>query len=754
MYVNVVFYNAIDTNDLDSLWEINGPLTDPEEVSGVANIAGTGLDPRYLTDYDSEMLFNGNDASNDFGLWVTDGTAAGTTEIGSTGSTQIANANPYGLYPQYLQVYNNKVLFEGMAGVAGDQVPGLWVTNGTVAGTSEIGGAGNVGINGVDPNGFLVGNPDFTVFNGIVLFKAEDSAGNVGLWLTNGTAAGTYELAPISGAAVVGSPGSDIQPQFMTVLGGEVLFDGADQEDTPGSLWETNGTAAGTVEIGGEGNAGISGSPNGFRTQFASSLPLGMQPQDLTTYGGEVIFAAYDSTLDSGQNGYADTDALWISNGTASGTTEIGGLGNAQISGANPAVDGGIFWAGSIEYPDFTVYNGEVLFEGYDADGHAGLWETNGTAAGTVEIGGLNNAGVTSGDLTLNDSSSPDFTLYNGVVLFDALGSNGSGSGLWVTNGTPAGTYEWKTNLGYPGGTDFTLGTVYVSPANDFFDAGTSDLLFENTGGNYAMWQTNGTSVVGGGNVGSPGTGWTEVGTGDFNDANRADVLFEGSTGKYALWDMTGTSVSNVVTFGSPGTGWTFEAIGNFNNDGFGDILFENTAGDYAIWDTNGTAVVGGGNLGTPGTGWTFQGVGDFSTGVTSDILFESSGGSYALWDMNGSSVAQVVTFGSPGTGWTFKGIGDFYGNGDGDILFENTAGNYAVWETNGTSVVGGGNLGSPGTGWSFVAIGDYNGDGKSDILFQNASGAYAAWEMNGSALVNVATFGSPGAGWTLQHTA
>jgi hypothetical protein len=32
-----------------------------------------------------------------------------------------------------------------------------------------------------------------------------------------------------------------------------------------------------------------------------------------------------------------------------------------------------------------------VLFEGYDAGGYSGLWETNGTAAGTYEITGISN---------------------------------------------------------------------------------------------------------------------------------------------------------------------------------------------------------------------------------------------------------------------------------------------------------------------------------------------------------------------------
>jgi hypothetical protein len=311
------------------------------------------------------------------------------------------------------------------------------------------------------------------------------------------------------------------------------------------------------------------------------------------------------------------------------------------------------------------------------------------------------------------------------------------------------------------GNTD-TLSNVYIlqfadgeyvfgsaAPA-DFFGTGSSDLLFENTAGVYAMWQTNGASVVGGGNVGSPGTGWSELGTGDFATAD-GDILFS-DAGTYALWSMNGTAITASATFGSPGPGWTFKAIGDFYGNGNGDILFENTSGTYAMWETNGSAVIGGGNVGSPGAGWSEIGVGDFNTGVKSDILFESTGGSYALWDMNGTSVVSVMTLGSPGSGWTFEGIGNFDGSGDGDILFRGSSGTYAIWETNGGAVIGGGNIGSPGSGWSFAGIGDFNGDGKSDILFESSGGAYAAWEMNGTSVAHVATFGGPGAGWTLQQ--
>ena len=37
-------------------------------------------------------------------------------------------------------------------------------------------------------------------------------------------------------------------------------------------------------------------------------------------------------------------------------------------------------------------FNGEAVFSGLDADGDIGLWVTNGTAAGTHELTGINGA--------------------------------------------------------------------------------------------------------------------------------------------------------------------------------------------------------------------------------------------------------------------------------------------------------------------------------------------------------------------------
>ena len=74
-------------------------------------------------------------------------------------------------------------LFEGIN--ASGQY-GLWATDGTSANTFEL-----TGINGANSNG--VAPSDLTGFNNEVLFNGTDTTGQYGLWVTNGSAAGTYD---------------------------------------------------------------------------------------------------------------------------------------------------------------------------------------------------------------------------------------------------------------------------------------------------------------------------------------------------------------------------------------------------------------------------------------------------------------------------------------------------------------------------------------------------------------------------------
>jgi ELWxxDGT repeat protein len=190
-----------------------------------------------------------------------------------------------------------------------------------------------------------------TVFGANVLFGGTNANGKVGLLETDGTAGGTHELTGIPGAdALVG-----LNPQFLTALGGEAVFSGRDMGGHT-ELWVTDGTGPHTTELTGIKNI------NG-------DVVTNLTPRFLTRFNGEVLFNGRDS--DSPSDGL---DALWETDGTVAGTHEIfAGLGGPNdLSGLDPS--------------GFELFNGEMLFNGKDANGNQQLWETDGTAAGTHEL--------------------------------------------------------------------------------------------------------------------------------------------------------------------------------------------------------------------------------------------------------------------------------------------------------------------------------------------------------------------------------
>jgi ELWxxDGT repeat protein len=340
------------------------------------------------------VLFNGYDTYGNNELWITDGTAADTREL-----TGIIGAYGAGLSPSDLTIFNGQVLFSGYDTRGFN---GLWVTNGTAAGTHEI-----TGITGANQFGLFYTNypyfnsPEFAVCNNVALFIGQDQSNtNLGsLWATDGTAAGTHEITGISGAFSGGLFNGGFNPD-LTSFNGQVLFVGRDASGGYG-LWVSDGAAAGTHELTSIANAGA-------------------LVRSFTVFNNQVLFNGGDASL-------------WVTDGTANGTHELTGISGASSSG--------IISAGGNEL-DTAVLNNEVLFDGVDTSGIVGLWVTNGTAAGTHEITGI--SGAFSGGLFALSSVSvfpPDFTPFNDEVMFDGTDAVGK-QGLWVTDGTASGTHE------------------------------------------------------------------------------------------------------------------------------------------------------------------------------------------------------------------------------------------------------------------------------------------------------------------------
>jgi hypothetical protein len=284
-----------------------------------------------------------------------------------------------------------------------------------------------------------------------------------------------------------------------------------------------------------------------------------------------------------------------------------------------------------------------------------------------------------------------------------------------------------------------------------------------------------------------PGPGWGIVdATGDFTGDGESDILWQTTGGQVAIWEMKGTQITDAgyttlggAVVGVPAPGWTILGAANFTGDGESDILWQTANGSPAIWEMNGTQVtaasytmIGFTVIGAPGADWHIIGAGDFTGNGDDDLLWRTNGGALAIWEMNGFQItdAAYITEGSqqvgaPGPDWHLITTADFYGNGIDDLLWETNAGQVAIWQMNGTQIVSAGYVSSGSTidnapaGWKLDGAQDVNGDGKADLLWQTPSGQVAVWEMNGTQVVGAGYLavgnvqGTTPADWTIaQH--
>ena len=56
--------------------------------------------------------------------------------------------------------------------------------------------------------------------------------------------------------------------------------------------------------------------------------------------------------------------------------------------------------------------------------------------------------------------------------------------------------------------------------------------------------------------ISNPGPDWHIMGTGDYNSDNRSDLLWQSTSGDVAIWEMNGTSVLRSAILGSPSPTW------------------------------------------------------------------------------------------------------------------------------------------------------------------------------------------------------
>jgi ELWxxDGT repeat protein len=372
---------------------------------------------------DGRVLFTGIDPARGSQPMATDLSPEGTKLLlplgnGIAAGSQISNPTRLGA----------RVVFTACSG----RDSGVWVSDGTAAGTLEL----------------PVGEEDFCTSTGFVragdfVFFSWDKK----LWRTDGTPAGTVELLDLS-------PALYAYVTNMAALGGKLLFmpfQSETGERPPRFLWETDGTPQGTRRV--------------LQEPFPGGASFG-----LTTVGNEAYFDVREPEAPSSQA------LLYRTDGTAAGTRSFL---RGRLTGVEEMVGLGgnvYFIARSLNRPDV---NAGPLRE---------IWRTDGTAAGTSPLFRDRAAPHPDGPMNL--------TVFKGALyFFSSNAAPGAPRGLWRTDGTAAGTRLVSSAVLPPFGLNGNLDNSFflfplLTPVGD-------TLFFRADDGIHGteLWKTDGTAA-------------------------------------------------------------------------------------------------------------------------------------------------------------------------------------------------------------------------------------------------------------------
>ncbi len=351
-------------------------------------------------------------------LWVTDGTGAGTRRmVDFCNECRVDQMRPL-LGKLFFSAGNFPFNFD------------LWASDGTPEGTRRL----------IPVDGFaneVLPFPPVALGGRALLVQEKDFFRGPQLWVSDGTPAGTEELSFLAGKGATSEPRELVPTSDGVRL---IAFDGEASR-----LWESHGTAATTVPV--------------------TPVEAGMFPEHLTPFGNLTLIRERFS------------DTLWRTDGTEAGTFQLTPEEFNQVG-------------------EPVVVGRRALFLARDPDGSS-LWATDGTAAGTQEIAEVPEGGrlIPAGTAALIQVSfdrlwwtdgTPEGTrevrlrdefngfedgnaVQLGAVIFFHARSRTSGSELWRTDGTIAGTYplaEWKIRV--PGDLAVHRGSLYFVASTEF----------------------------------------------------------------------------------------------------------------------------------------------------------------------------------------------------------------------------------------------------------------------------------------------
>ncbi|MCA9094500.1 MAG: hypothetical protein KDA68_13505, partial [Planctomycetaceae bacterium] len=303
---NTLYFQANDGTTSYELWKSDGTTAGTVQVKDI-NPGANGSGPNQFINLNGTLYFVAWDGTHGSELWKSDGTSAGTVMVkdiypGSEGGNITS-----------LVLVGSHLYFSAWSGT-GDY--GIWKSDGTEAGTTVVKSFADVYDNQVAQSVIEV-----VELNGKALFSVRHTASQNGIWITDGTEAGTTLLSANGGQHTDADFG-------LTKVGNSVFFTRQVSPVFARHLWKTDGTVAGTVLV-------------------KADMPYISRGLDVN---GKLIYLTLN-------------DTLTVSDGTSAGTFSL----SSSVPGFEKY------------FRDMVVFNNLLYFQ----DGTK-LWKTDGTTAGTV----------------------------------------------------------------------------------------------------------------------------------------------------------------------------------------------------------------------------------------------------------------------------------------------------------------------------------------------------------------------------------
>lgn len=349
-----VFFSMRETNEEEHLWKSDGTLEGTVPVSSLPGGRDVWAGHQISG---SELFFvAAEDGGGGLEIWRTDGSEAGTVPVTHF---EIQNAIDRRYFVRDFLVKGQRVFVRARSESdgGGDSV---WVADGSVEGTRDVAGCGG---------GCRVASRLAPVEGGVVFVLGLED--RLELWFSGGTAAETGPLEEVC-TSLCSSHTVDLHP-----VGTEIGFSAG------GRAWLTDGTAAGTRAITGEG-----------------------QPE-VARFGG--VGRVGDCFLFSGRDHRGEEP--WCSDGTPASVRLVADL-EQTAAGSDPE--------------GFADAGARAVFRARGEDGVRRIWASDGRPGVLGPVTG--DPAATGVDLL----GTGEFALYDRVTAPDLL---------WRTDGTESGTF-------------------------------------------------------------------------------------------------------------------------------------------------------------------------------------------------------------------------------------------------------------------------------------------------------------------------